>query len=261
MKVGVIGSRTITDYNLIKNKLDILNEHYKITKIVSGGAKGVDSYGKKYANDNGLPITEYLPDWNKYNKAAGFIRNQDIVKDSNIVIAFIENGSKGTMDSINQCHKYFINIVVINIDGSVDRDLSKIYRPLNYVYKHARRVKVGEPYYEVSSKGNKAYSAIYAKINDVSIEEIYQLDIKGYRGIYKDWKLAKGKPPKVNITEEETYRQYKNLWYEYFKNNITLYIDILSNGVDTTITDMFGITPINQARAICDLCNKGLYKE
>jgi len=122
------------------------------------------------------------------------------------------------------------------------------------MYKWNRRVKRGEPYYECSSKGDKRFSAIFAKIDNKSIEEIYQLDIKGYRGEVEHWKDAKGKEPK-NITYEEAYEQYLNLWIKYFNNNPELYFEIREKAKDKTITDMFGITPINQARAICDILN------
>ena len=122
------------------------------------------------------------------------------------------------------------------------------------MYKWSRRVKRGEPYYECSSKGDKRFSAIYAKIDNKSIEEIYQLDIKGYRGKVKHWKEAKGKPP-INKTYEETYKEYLKLWIKYFNLNPHLYFEIREKVKDKTITDMFGVTPVNQARAICDILN------
>lgn len=261
MKVGVIGSRVLSDYLLVSGKLDILNNYINITEIVSGGANGIDTNGREYAVNTNIKLTEHIADWDNLGKRAGFIRNYDIVKDSNLVLAFIKGESNGTMHSISLCHKHFVNIIVFNSAGKIDRNLSRIYRPPKYTYKYARRVNKGEPYCEVSSKGDTRYSAIYAKINNISIEEIYQLDIKGYRGVYTDWKDAKGKPPLIEITMDEQYKLYKNLWYQYFKDNPELYLNILDKGKYTTITDMFGTTEINQARAICDLCNSGLFKE
>jgi len=123
------------------------------------------------------------------------------------------------------------------------------------MYIWSRRVKRGEPYYEVSSKGDTRYSAIFAKIDNKSIEEIYQLDIKGYRGEVSHWKEAKGKPPK-NKTVEEAYKEYKKLWEKYFDTYPELLDEIAEKAKDKTITDMFGITPVNQARAICEILNE-----
>jgi FMN phosphatase YigB (HAD superfamily) len=121
-------------------------------------------------------------------------------------------------------------------------------------YKWARRVKRGEPYFECSSKGDKRYSALYAKVDGKSIEEIYQLDIKGYRSETDNWLDAKKKPPK-NKTIEEAYEEYKELWVKYFKENPELLEEIQEKAKNKTITDMFGVSQVNQARAICEILN------
>jgi len=127
------------------------------------------------------------------------------------------------------------------------------------MYKWSRRVKKGEPYFECSSKGDKRFSAFYAYIDGKSIEEIYQLDIKGYRGKYKNILQAKGKPC-LNKTKEECYKEYKALWRRYLEEND--YIDFLLNECkDKTITDMFANSEINQARAICDILNEEIKYE
>jgi hypothetical protein len=73
-----------------------------IDAIISGGAKGADSLAKRLAADIETNYIEFLPDWEKDGKAAGFIRNQQIVDASDIVIAFWNGVSKGTEDSINK---------------------------------------------------------------------------------------------------------------------------------------------------------------
>ena len=77
--------------------------------------------------------------------------------------------------------------------------------------------------YEVSTKGDDRFSALKAKLADGrTIEEAYQLDVKGYRVQGNDWKLGKGKKPLVNITPEESWRQYKALWQQWAKENPAL---------------------------------------
>lgn len=52
--------------------------------------------------------------------------------------------------------------------------------------------------YEVSSKGDTRFSALNAKLKDGrTIEEAYQLDVKGYRAQGDNWRLGKGKAPIV----------------------------------------------------------------
>ena len=103
IKIGVIGSRSFNDYELLKRTLD---EYLgKVWIIVSGGAKGADSLGEKWAIDNNIKTCIYKPDWDTYGKQAGFIRNKDIVEDSDILIAFWDGLSRGTEHSINLAKK------------------------------------------------------------------------------------------------------------------------------------------------------------
>ena len=152
--------------------------------------------------------------------------------------------------------KMFRNVLVIDKDLNILKEYTKIVIPITYKYKWSRVVKRGEPYYECSSKGNKEYSAIYAKIDNRSIEEIYQLDIKGYRGLVDHWSEAKGKPPLRDISEDELFLEYVELWRRYFKEHPELLEKIKKEAYSKTITDMFGITPINQARAIAYILNR-----
>ena len=98
MKYAIIGSRNFNDYQMLKIVCDKL---IKATDtIVSGGAKGADILGKQYANEHALQYVEYLPDWEAYGKRAGFMRNHDIIDNSDFVIAFWDGISKGTAHSI-----------------------------------------------------------------------------------------------------------------------------------------------------------------
>jgi len=101
MKVAVIGGRDFNDYEKVKQTLSNID----ITELISGGAKGADSLGEQYAKGKGIPTKIFLPDWNKHGKIAGFIRNTDIIKDADLVVAFWDQKSKGTKDSIDKAYK------------------------------------------------------------------------------------------------------------------------------------------------------------
>lgn len=102
MKVGIVGSRGFNDYKLV---VETLREIPQINLIVSGGAKGADTLGEMYAKHNDIPTMIFPPLWDKYGKSAGFIRNKDIVENSDIVIAFWDGNSKGTHSTIQLCEK------------------------------------------------------------------------------------------------------------------------------------------------------------
>lgn len=99
MKIGVIGSRTITNINL---------ENYipeETTEIISGGAKGVDTLAREYAIKHDLKKTEYLPAYDLYGKSAPLKRNIEIINASDMIIAFWDEKSRGTKFVIDNCEK------------------------------------------------------------------------------------------------------------------------------------------------------------
>lgn len=106
MKVAIVGTRNEKkiSYEEFVGKLEAILKLYEIvpTRIVSGGAKGVDSYARQYANERKLPLTEYLPQYERYGRSAPLVRNTLIVEDADVVIAFPSETSKGTRDSIKK---------------------------------------------------------------------------------------------------------------------------------------------------------------
>ena len=97
-------------------------------------------------------------------------------------------------------------------------------------------IRHGEPpYLECSSKGDRRFSAFYARVDGKSIEELYQsfkVFQDGTTGL--TWREAKGKKP-VNI--EECRRYYSQLWDRYIADNPAL-LDILIDA--TGVSDVFG---------------------
>ena len=45
-----------------------------VTELVSGGAKGIDTCAREYALSHGLKLTEFLPDYRRYGRAAPLVR-------------------------------------------------------------------------------------------------------------------------------------------------------------------------------------------
>lgn len=89
-RVGVVGSRGFRNYEQIVRELKkILEMDYE---IVSGGAIGVDSMAQRFAKEYGYNIYIIYPKYHIYGKSATFIRNKEIVKNSNIVVAFYQKG-------------------------------------------------------------------------------------------------------------------------------------------------------------------------
>lgn len=103
MKTAVIGSRTFDNYDQLKTILDNLSD--KPAEIISGGANGADSLAERYAQENNLPLTIHLANWKAYGKAAGPIRNKQLIEDCEQVVAIWDGQSKGTQHSIKVAQK------------------------------------------------------------------------------------------------------------------------------------------------------------
>ena len=107
-RVIVCGGR---DYDDRDRCFEVLNELFpdKAIEIVSGHAAGADSFGEAYANENGIKLTVFRPDWKQYGRAAGPIRNKAMldyaVKETPVVVAFWDGKSKGTKNMIDLAEK------------------------------------------------------------------------------------------------------------------------------------------------------------
>ena len=116
----VVGSRTFSDYILLKRKLDHILQNKKHIVIVSGGAKGADQLAEKYAKENGYFLKIFPAEWDKYGKSAGYIRNEKMHQFINNfsdrgVVAFWKDESKGTAQNFELAKKYNNQIRVIKI--------------------------------------------------------------------------------------------------------------------------------------------------
>ena len=110
MKLAVIGSRDFNNYEQLCEHLDTIQT---IDTIVSGGAKGADSLAAKYAIEHNIELIEHKPDWQKYGRGAGIVRNKLIIADSDEVIAFWDGSSKGTLHSIKLAEESGKNVTIV----------------------------------------------------------------------------------------------------------------------------------------------------
>ena len=98
MKIAVIGSRNI----YIADNGRYISD---CEEIVSGGAVGVDFCAAEYAKENGIKLTVFLPQYERYGRAAPIVRNKEIVDYADKIIAFWNGTSKGTLSVIKYAEK------------------------------------------------------------------------------------------------------------------------------------------------------------
>jgi len=114
MRVAVIGSRTADEHTALQ-----IRDHLPpyTTQIISGGAEGVDQAAKAVAAELGIPFREFLPDYAAYGKRAPLVRNDRIIEEADMVLAFWNGHSKGTQYVIAECIKKGKRVVYIPLEG------------------------------------------------------------------------------------------------------------------------------------------------
>jgi hypothetical protein len=98
MRVLVYGGRDFTNQRLGFKALDLLHKDHGFTLVIDGMARGADTIGYRWAQSQGLPSERYPADWNKYQNAAGPIRNQQMLDEGKPDIAVAFPGGNGTSD-------------------------------------------------------------------------------------------------------------------------------------------------------------------
>jgi hypothetical protein len=115
MKVLVTGGRDFTHSGTVFAALDVVHEEVTITVLIHGNARGADNLGALWAEKRGVRARRFKANWNKFGKAAGPMRNQQMINEGkpDLVVAF--PGGRGTEDMIKRAQHH--NIPVRKIDA------------------------------------------------------------------------------------------------------------------------------------------------
>ena len=122
-KVIVAGSRSINDYQLLKEVMVKSNAAFKATQIISGHAKGVDQLGERWGKDHKIPVLVMPAKWNDldvpgavievkqgdwdgyYNSRAGVQRNEQMGDIADAAVILWDGKSNGTRHMIDYMKK------------------------------------------------------------------------------------------------------------------------------------------------------------
>lgn len=119
MKIIIAGGRDFDNYEILKEYMDhaiSLLGSSKVT-IISGAARGADSLGELYAEENNFDIERFPAEWEKYGKGAGFKRNNQMADHADALIAFWDGESRGTQHMINTAKKKQIQVRVVKYNN------------------------------------------------------------------------------------------------------------------------------------------------
>lgn len=105
IKLIIAGSRSITNFDIIKETFQKTHGDRKIYEIVSGRAIGVDLLGEKLARKLGINIKKFPANWLKFGNNAGYIRNSEMAQYADELLAIWDGESKGTAHMIDLMKK------------------------------------------------------------------------------------------------------------------------------------------------------------
>lgn len=117
LKALVTGDRNWKDKSLIR---DVLASLPPGSTVIQGGARGADSLAYSAARELNLKIETYAANWENYGRAAGPIRNRQMLDEAepDVVLAFHDDigTSKGTANMVRQALKRGIKVILYTHD-------------------------------------------------------------------------------------------------------------------------------------------------
>lgn len=124
MRIIVCGGRDFKDRALCYDHIEhFIGEHAdEVIEIVSGHARGADTFAEDYAAANGLRCKVFAAEWDRYGRAAGPIRNRQMMQyaseENGAVLAFWDGKSKGTKNMIGQAQKAGMTVKIVYYGAS-----------------------------------------------------------------------------------------------------------------------------------------------
>ena len=112
MQVAIVGSRDSRELT-VDDLIQMIP--LNCTRLISGGAEGVDQLARQAAETLGIPLTEYLPDYETYGRRAPLVRNSQIIAEADLVLAIWYKISHGTAHTITECIRRRIPVIVIDL--------------------------------------------------------------------------------------------------------------------------------------------------
>jgi len=105
VKTIIAGSRSIVEYQIVRAAIRVSGFSQRITEVVSGGARGVDTSGELWAQIQNLPCKRFPADWSRLGNGAGAIRNNEMAAYADILIVVWDGESRGTAHMIKVMRK------------------------------------------------------------------------------------------------------------------------------------------------------------
>jgi len=115
MKLIVAGSRTFTDYQFLCQVL--APDRYRITRVLTGGARGAELLGYRWAWKHAIRHQRFRADWERFGKSAGVRRNHQMAQAGDMLVCFWDDVSTGSAHMISCMQQLGKPSVIIRTDG------------------------------------------------------------------------------------------------------------------------------------------------
>ena len=115
-RIIIAGGRDFDDVHLVALTLSNLlpdDTTPDSIQIVSGGAKGADAMGELVARDNNINLAIFPAQWDTHGKRAGYVRNQLMADNADVLLAFWNETSKGTKHMIDIAKRKNLEVHII----------------------------------------------------------------------------------------------------------------------------------------------------
>lgn len=112
-KVLVCGGRDYGDRRKVYETLDFLHGESPIDRVVTGGAHGADMLATDWAAMRSVGYIKYPADWETQGRAAGPLRNQEMLdkEKPDLVVAF--PGGRGTANMIRLAANAKVSVKIV----------------------------------------------------------------------------------------------------------------------------------------------------
>ncbi|EKS37803.1 SLOG family protein [Afipia clevelandensis] len=112
IRVLVCGGRHFNDALTLGSWLGGIHKQQGISLLIEGGAPGADFMARKFAEWQGIPTKTFEADWDRHGRAAGPIRNKQMLDDGkpDLVVAF--EGGQGTKNMVSQAVEAGVRVIL-----------------------------------------------------------------------------------------------------------------------------------------------------
>ena len=103
MRLLITGGRDYSDFQALCTTLDQIHKETPVTLLIHGGARGADSLAGAWAALRQTAVRVFPADWTLHGKAAGPLRNQQMLTEGHPDAYLAFPGGWGTADMASRC--------------------------------------------------------------------------------------------------------------------------------------------------------------